>query len=193
MATARRSWKCTLSPQRHQCPMADLCRWWCHLHRRIIYSRATRKCGRKIRWDARRTWRGCRFHGPDGNHQRSIWRWWRGFACHGQCGGNDERSLGERKRLQNNQKSDRELPLPENVAISKVDLNDEVISAVNKLVRACDFKLRAIQGVMARAAVPMLPSVDALYSNKIQVHLLMQRHKRKALATVLCEDKGLWQ
>ena len=24
-----------------------------------------------------------------------------------------------------------------------------------------------------------------------QVHLLMQRHKRKALATVLCEDKGL--
>ena len=31
----------------------------------------------------------------------------------------------------------------------------------------------------------------AVYFSKRQVHLLMQRHKRKALAMVLCEFKGL--
>ena len=58
-------------------------------------------------------------------------------------------------------------PTPENtLQVGKVDLNEEVISAIPKHVRARDLKIQAIQGVMARAAVPAVKIVDSLYAKK---------------------------
>ena len=53
---------------------------------------------------------------------------------------------------------------PGNVSCYKVDLNDAVISAVLKWSRARDLRLRAVQGMIARASVPAVRIVDALYN-----------------------------
>ena len=55
-------------------------------------------------------------------------------------------------------------PWPGNVSCYKVDLNDEVISAVPKWSRARDLRLRAVQGMIARESVPAVRIVDALYN-----------------------------
>ena len=55
-------------------------------------------------------------------------------------------------------------PRPSNVACHKVDLNEQVIAAIPKFARARDLRLRAVQGLIARACVPAVRIVDALYS-----------------------------
>ena len=67
-------------------------------------------------------------------------------------------------------------PTPENtLKMGKVDLNEEVISAIPKHVRARDLKIQAIQGVMARAAVKI---VDSLYAKK---EVMKQEHINMAI------------
>ena len=65
-------------------------------------------------------------------------------------------------------------PRPGNVACQKVDLNEEVISAILKFARARDLRLRAVQGMIARACVPAVRMVDALY--KKDTKLSAQEH-----------------
>ena len=59
-------------------------------------------------------------------------------------------------------------PRPANVDCVKVDLN-EVTSAVNKFAWARDLRLRAVQGLIARAAVPTVCIIDVLYDKENKI------------------------
>ena len=49
---------------------------------------------------------------------------------------------------------------PDNVNVHKIDMNEEIISTLPKFARTRDIRLRAIQGGVARAVVPVMKLID---------------------------------
>ena len=71
--------------------------------------------------------------------------------------------------------------------------NDEVISAIPKFARARDLRLRSIQGTIARASVPAVRIVDALFTKE---KLSSQDHVNFAIdccSIILAANSGLNQ
>ena len=61
-------------------------------------------------------------------------------------------------------------PRPGNLKARKVDVNEEVISSISKGSRAKDMKMRSVQGLIARATVPIVETMSSLIKEDDEVN-----------------------
>ena len=66
-------------------------------------------------------------------------------------------------------------PKPANVCCQKVDINSDVLNGISKTIRARDTKLRAIQGSIAKSALPAVKMVEGLLAKDTAKSEMVER------------------